>query len=273
MFKFIGTANTGILASFGKFKNIRKPGLSFYIPGVQQIHVVSNMLREQIYTFEVKTKDNVFANLVIAIQYRVKEENSATYYYSMDKPQEQMGSYIENIIRVTVPTITLDEFFESQNEISQNIIINVSNKMEQNGITIENTLIKNIDPDAEVKKSMNKINAAKRMRVVAIEEAETEYIKKVRESEADRDRKILQGQGIAGQRKAILDGYNDSVESMSTSLGVSAADIIQFVLKTQHLDMLEIIGKSTNAKTIFVDHNIQTDQVKLMGALECNTKN
>lgn len=268
MFKFIQTSHTGIFTTFGKFNSMRKPGLNFYIPIVQNIVIVSNQLHEQTYTFEVKTKDNVFANLIVALQYRIKEENSSIYHYSMRNPQHQMGSYIENIIRVTVPQMTLDELFESQNEISQNIINNVSNKMEQNGITIENTLIKNIDPDAEVKKSMNKINASKRNRVAAVEEAEAEYIKKVREAEADRDRKILQGQGISGQRKAILDGYKESVNGMSTSLGVSSSDIIQFVLKTQHLDMLEIIGKSNNAKTIFVDHNIQNDQVKLMESLE-----
>ncbi len=270
MFKFIETSQTGILSTFGKFTKIRKPGLNFYIPIAQHIQVVSNQLREQTYTFEVKTKDDVFANLIIALQYRIKEENTDKYYYSMTDPKGQMGSYIENIIRVTVPTMTLDELFESQNEISQNIVNNVSNKMEQNGITIENTLIKNIDPDAKVKESMNKINAAKRLRFAATEEAEADYIKKVREAEADRDRKILQGQGISGQRKAILDGYKESVNGMATSLGVSSSDIIQFVLKTQHLDMLEIIGKSNNAKTIFVDHNIQNDQVKLMSALENN---
>jgi len=270
MFKFIQTSNTGIFTTFGKFKKTCSPGLNFYIPIVQNIHVVSNQLREQTYTFEVKTKDNVFANLVIALQYKITPENTDKYFYKMHDPKSQMGSYIENIIRVTVPKMTLDELFESQNEISQNVANDVSTKFEQNGITIENTLIKNIDPDPEVKKSMNKINAAKRLKFAATEEAEAEYIKKVREAEADRDRKILQGQGISGQRKAILDGYKESVNGMSTSLGVSSSDIIQFVLKTQHLDMLEIIGKSNNAKTIFVDHNIQTDQVKLMSALESN---
>jgi regulator of protease activity HflC (stomatin/prohibitin superfamily) len=268
MFKFINISTTGIKTTFGKFSGTLNPGLKFYVPFIQQIHVISNKLRENTFNFEIKTKDDVFANLIISVQYKIKDENSEKAFYQMESPVEQMSSYIENIIRVTAPTMTLDELYESQNEISQNVMTNVAPKMEQYGLSIENTLVKNIDPDKLVKASMNKINSSKRLKFAASEEAEAEYIKKVREAEADRDRKRLQGEGISAQRKAILDGYKESVDDMSTKFGVSQREIIDFVLKTQHLDMLEIIGNSPGTKTIFVDHNIQSDSIKLMQALE-----
>lgn len=268
MFKFVNTSTTGILATFGKFNKTLQPGLNIYIPLIQKVHIVSNKLNENTFNFEIKTKDNVFANLIISVQYRVKSENAERAFYQMEAPVEQMSSYIENIIRVTAPMMTLDELFESHNEISQNVMSNVSPKMEQFGLTIENTLVKNIEPDKLVKESMNKINSAKRLKEAMTEEAEALYIKKVREAEADRDRKKLQGEGTASQRQAIMNGYKDSVNDMSDKFGISPSDIIQFVLKTQHLDMLETIGKSEGTKTIFIDHSIQSDQIKIMQARE-----
>ncbi len=106
MFKFIKTSQTGILLTFGKSTKILKSGLNFYIPVIQHIHVVPNQLCARIYTIDVK-KDNIFSNLIIASQYRIKTEN---------------------IIKNTVSTMTIDELLKSRDKISQNIVNNVFNK-------------------------------------------------------------------------------------------------------------------------------------------------
>ena len=101
---------------------------------------------------------------------------------------------------------------------------------------------------------MNAIYANKRMKAAAKEEADANYIKKVRDAEADKDRKRLQGEGISEQRLAILKGYEQGVDDMAKKLGLTPTDIVDFVMKTQHLDTLEAIGRSNNAKTIFINH-------------------
>lgn len=257
MFKFINTSTTGILTTFGKFSRTLKPGLRFKIPIIQQIHIISNQLKEDTFKFEIKTKDNVFANLMVSVQYKVKFENTEKAFYQMDSPVKQMNSYIENTIRSTTPKMTLDHLFLSQDEIAQDVKHHVEEKMEMLGITIVSTLIKNIEPDQFVKDAMNKINASERLKIAAKEEADAEYIKQVRAAESDKERKRLQGEGISAQRKAIMDGYMDSVKEMSSITGLSGTQIVDFVLTVQRMDMLEIVGKSPNSKTIFVDHSIQ----------------
>jgi regulator of protease activity HflC (stomatin/prohibitin superfamily) len=101
--------------------------------------------------------------------------------------------------------------------------------------------------------AMNKINASERLKEAAQNEADASYIRKVREAEGDKQRKILNGEGISGQRLAILQGYSTGVESMAHGLGLSSADIVNFVLETQRYDMLSEVGISENAKTIFLD--------------------
>lgn len=254
-FKFISTSTTGIRQNFGKFTGIVGPGLRLYIPFIQKITPVSNRLRQESFNFEVKTKDNVFAMLGLSVQYQIRPENTEKAFFSLDNPSAQLDSYIENVVRAQVPKMKLDELFESQSDICQKVLENLSDKMNNHGYTIVNTLITEINPAKEVKEAMNRINSSERLKEARKNEAEADYIQKIREAEGDRDRKRLQGEGISQQRLAILQGYEDGVTNMAQRLGLTPKDIIEFVMRVQHLDTVESISKSNNTKTIFLDHN------------------
>lgn len=251
---FIRTATTGVRETFGRFSQTVKPGLNFYVPFAQKITPISNRLRQDTFNFEVKTKDDVFARLDIAVQYRIKDDDTEKAFYSLEDPVAQIDAYIENVVRAKVPNMELDALFSSQDDICNNVANLLSDKMLQYGYTIENTLVTGIEPAHDVKEAMNAINANKRMKAAAKEEADANYIKKVRDAEADKDRKRLQGEGISEQRLAILKGYEQGVDDMAKKLGLTPTDIVDFVMKTQHLDTLEAIGRSNNAKTIFINH-------------------
>lgn len=248
----IRSAQVGIVETFGKFTRIVSPGLRWYIPLVQKITVMSTRLQQNSFEYVVKTKDNVFTTLGVNVQYRILGDDAATAYYALQEPQFQFEAYIENTVRAKVPTLKLDELFESQNDISHSVSETLENEMAAYGYTIESTLITKIEPAKEVKEAMNRINASERIKEASKNEAEAEYIKKVREAEADRDRKRLQGEGMSQQRLAILEGYEKGVEGMAKKLGLTSKDIINFVLKSQYLDTIHSIGHSPNTKTIFM---------------------
>lgn len=254
MAKFINTATTGVRQTFGKYTGTVAPGLRFYIPGVQTITPVSNRLTQDAFAFEVKTKDNVFARIGLAVQYRVQEDDTAKAFFSLENPAEQIDAYVENVVRAKVPKMKLDELFESQDDICKSVQNELSKKMKDHGFTIENTLVTEINPNSEVKDAMNKINASNRLKEAAKNEADANYIKKVREAEADRDRKRLDGEGISLQRTAIFNGYKDGVKDMAGDLEISTTAVTEFLLKMQHLDTIGSIGRSPNAKTLFVGH-------------------
>ena len=81
MFKFIPTMTTGVVQTFGKFSRCVTPGLTFYIPGIQTIHLVSNRLYEKQCNLTVRTADKVFPTLDITIQYKVKAEDTAKAFF------------------------------------------------------------------------------------------------------------------------------------------------------------------------------------------------
>ena len=72
--------------------------------------------------------------------------------------------------------------------------------------------VTDIVPDAKVKSAMNDINAAQREQVAANARGEAEKILVVKKAEAEAESKALQGQGIANQRKAIIEGLQGSIE-------------------------------------------------------------
>jgi regulator of protease activity HflC (stomatin/prohibitin superfamily) len=269
--KFIPTSFTGVRQTFGKFTKLCTPGINFYIPIIQKISLVSNRLKQDSVTFDVKTKDNVFCRIGLAVQHRIKPEDSATAYFSLTDPEPQIESYIENVVRAYAPRLILDELFESQDDICHRVSESLYEKMIQHGYTIENTLVTGIEPDEQVKQSMNQINASARLKEAAKNDADAEYIKSVRQAEADRDRKRLQGEGISLQRLAILKGYEQGLSRMTSQLHLNAKDVIAFVTKVQELDTMENIGKSDNTKVLFFSSD-KNDALRntIVQSQECN---
>lgn len=252
MATFVKTATTGIVTTFGRFTRTMRPGLNFYIPIIQNVYHVSNRTHQKDFNFRIKTKDNVFANLSLALQYRIDAKNAPSAFFALDRPIEQMAAYIENSLRSHAPQTTLANLFESFDDIGHNVTNDLKSKMESYGFTIENILMTGIDPDPEVTSAINTASASERLMDAARNQAAAEYIKKVKEAEADRDRKILQGQGVAGQRKAIIDGYKENIAEM-VKIGMSPVDVMRFILHSQELDMKEQVGRSSNTKVLFME--------------------
>ena len=118
----------------------------------------------------------------------------------------QIKSYVEQVILGHVPGMTLDEVFASQSSIAAAVKQELDADMALFGYEIVNVLVTDIVPDAKVKSAMNDINAAQREQVAANARGEAEKILVVKKAEAEAESKALQGQGIANQRKAIIEG-------------------------------------------------------------------
>jgi regulator of protease activity HflC (stomatin/prohibitin superfamily) len=128
--------------------------------------------------------------------------------------------------------------------------------MKTYGYAIDQALVTDIEPDEKVKAAMNDINAAQREQVAATARGEAEKILKVKQAEAEAQSKALQGQGIANQRKAIIEGLKESVEAFSKAVeGSTPHDVMMLVLVTQYLDTMKEIGANDKSNTIFVSHS------------------
>ena len=253
----VSTAQVAVVTRFGRFLRVAEPGLNWKFPFFDAVAARLSLRVNQItLTMETKTKDNVFVTIPISVQNRVRPDKVYDAFYKLSDPNAQIKSYVEQVILGHVPGMTLDEVFASQSSIAAAVKKELDEDMSGFGYEIVNVLVTDIVPDAKVKSAMNDINAAQREQVAANARGEAEKILVVKKAEAEAESKALQGQGIANQRKAIIEGLQASIEQFQKVVeGASAREVMQLVMVTQYFDTLKSIGESDKTNTLFLSHS------------------
>ena len=252
----VRTASAGVVERFGKFNRIVRPGLHVLIPYTERVFIVDLQVKQAQFQVETKTKDNVFVQIPVSVQYQVLDDKIFDAFYKLSSPQKQIESFVFNSILGHVPKLSLDETFEQQSGISVNVKTELDAIMSGFGFNILTALVTDIVPDVKVKDAMNDINAAQRAQVAAQARGEADKILKVKQAEAEAESKALQGKGIAAERQAIIDGLRLSIENFREAVpGSTAEDVMALVLLTQYFDTMRDIGTKGGSSTIFLPNN------------------
>lgn len=97
------------------------------------------------------------------------------------------------------------------------------------------------------------------IRTAVNDKAEAEKIAAVKSAEAEAEAKKLQGDGIARQRNAIIEGLQSSTSDFASNVSdINHNDVLELVLITQYFDTLKNIGGRENAKSIFVQSQTES---------------
>lgn len=248
---------SAVIERFGRFLAIRNPGLHIKIPLIDKIagRISLRVLQLDVIV-ETKTKDDVFVKLKVSVQYRVVPSKVYEAFYKLDYPQDQITSYVFDVVRAVVPKMKLDDVFEKKDEIAIAVKGELNDAMINYGYDIIKTLVTDIDPDAEVKTAMNRINAAERQKVAAQYEGDAARILIVEKAKAEAESKRLQGQGIADQRREIARGLEESVDVLN-NVGINSQEASALIVVTQHYDTLQSIGEETNSNLILLPNSPQ----------------
>lgn len=252
----IRTQEVGIVEDLGQFKKLLSPGLHLMCwPFSGVVGTLSLRIQQLDVYCETKTKDNVFVQVAVAVQYRVLTSSAYEAFYRLTDPRGQIQSYVFDVIRSTIPKMELDESFASKDEIAGNVQQSLTQVMQDYGYEIKNTLVTDISPDSKVKASMNEINASRRLKEAASHKAEADKTRLVKAAEADAEARYLSGLGVARQRKAIVQGLQSSVAEFSTEVkGTTPKDVMDILLLSQYFDTLSAVG----ANNLFLEHDPST---------------
>src|ERR1700735_247664 len=252
----VRTSSAGVVERFGKFNRIVRPGLHLLFPYAESVYIVDLQVKQAQFQVETKTRDNVFVQIPVSVQYQILNDKIYDAFYKLSAPQKQIESFVFNSILGHVPKLSLDETFEQQSGISVAVKTELDSTMSGFGYNILNALVTDIVPDTKVKDAINDINAAQRAQVAAQARGEADKILKVKQAEAEAESKALQGKGIAAERQAIIDGLRASIENFRESVpGSTAEDVMALVLLTQYFDTLRDIGTKGGSSTIFLPNN------------------
>lgn len=246
-----------IIERFGKFHSIRQSGLHMKIPLVDRISGRLSLKIQQLdVIIETKTLDDVFVRLKVSVQYKVIKEKVYDAFYKLDYPHDQITSYVFDVVRAEVPKMKLDDVFVKKDDIALVVKSELNEVMTNYGYDIIKTLVTDIDPDAQVKEAMNRINASEREKIAAQFEGDAARILIVEKAKAEAESKRLQGQGIADQRREIARGLEESVEVLN-KVGINSQEASALIVVTQHYDTLQSIGQETNSNLILLPNSPQ----------------
>jgi regulator of protease activity HflC (stomatin/prohibitin superfamily) len=246
-----------IVERFGRYVRTARPGLRFKIPLIERVaQRVSLRVQQLPVEVETKTADNVFVKVSVAVQYRVLQGSEADASYKLDNHEEQIQSYVLDVVRAKVPKMNLDEVFEKKDDIGTSVKSELDVSMKIYGFEIPNALVTDVNPADNVKAAMNEINTQQRLQVAAAAKGEANKILVVKNAEAEAESKRLQGEGIAKQRQAIVAGLRESIAAFTEQVGgVNEHEVLNLVLLTQYFDTLKEIGVSAGSKVILLPHS------------------
>ncbi len=255
---FIVKQQTAVIVErFGRFQSIRNSGLQFKIPFIDRIAGRLSLKIQQLdVLIETKTLDDVFVKIKVSVQYLVIRSKVYDAFYKLEYPHEQITSFVFDVVRAEVPKMKLDDVFVKKDDIAIAVKAELQSYMEEYGFDIIKTLVTDIDPDAQVKAAMNRINASEREKIAAQFEGDAARILIVEKAKAEAESKRLQGQGIADQRREIARGLEESVEVLNR-VGINSQEASALIVVTQHYDTLQSIGEETNSNLILLPNSPQ----------------
>jgi regulator of protease activity HflC (stomatin/prohibitin superfamily) len=154
-----------------------------------------------------------------------------------------LSARVANVIRTQASNCDLDELYNQEQSLTAALHDDLSTWAEPFGMAIRAVSIVDVAPDAEVHAAMNSVIIASREREATLHAAQAERAEMVARAKADKERKRLQGEGIAAQRKAIMAGYEQSVKDFSDATGVAPDIAASISIATEYMDMLRNMAR------------------------------
>ena len=248
-------ATAAIVERLGKFHVVRQSGLHLKIPFLDQVAKRMNLRIQQLdVIIDTKTLDNVFIRMKVSVQYQVIASQVADSFYRLENPENQITSYVFDVVRAEVPKLKLDDVFVRKDDVAIAVKGELQEAMQSYGYDIIKALVTDIDPDEQVKHAMNRINAAEREKTAAEYESEAQKIRIVAVAKAEAESKKLQGQGIADQRREIAAGLVESVKMLNEA-NINAQEASALIVVTQHYDTLQAIGATNKSSLVLLPNS------------------
>lgn len=85
----------GVVERLGKYSRLVTPGINFMCCPVEYVADKISLRVQQLNVMcETKTLDNVFVQVQIVVQYKVRADKVFDAYYKLDQPKAQIQAYV-----------------------------------------------------------------------------------------------------------------------------------------------------------------------------------
>lgn len=256
----------GVTVRFGKYHRIHRPGLTFRLPIVETVFKKLSLQNRSIeLEFQAITSDQANVNFKTLILYAIENEaeetiKRAAFKFIDEKSfMQALIRSIEGSIRAFVATKKQNEVLALRKEIVHEVNSHIEEELNDWGYHLINLQINDICFDEAIMRSMAQVVATNNMKAAAENEAQAQYISKVRIAEAEaqsmrlvaqaeKDADQLRGEGNALLRKHIALGLAEASKTLdSQNVAPSAMHF------TEWLDSMRFVASNSNGNILSFD--------------------
>lgn len=263
-----------VIELLGRYSRVMRAGLNFKIPLLERV-AMNVSLRQQNFTINGKypSRDKVMVDISTNLIFSVvdSEEGLKRYTYILQNRNDSIGAIIENSLRTYIAKETHEGILEKKEELAMHIRNDLEIQFDEWGMAIKSFQITNVNFPITITDAMSQVVASEQLRKAAENKGEAIKIQAVKEAEGEKERKRLQGEGIAMQRRAIAEGLKESINVVKSATGKDSTEILAILNLTQYLDTMKSIGVGPNSKVIFLDTSVgKTGEImqELMASVE-----
>jgi len=228
----INQGTIGVVTRLGKYHSIKRPGLNFKVPFLDQIYKrVSIQNRSVELEFQAVTIDQAnvyFKSMILFSVMNVEEEtikNVAFKFISEKDLMQALIRTVEGSIRAFVSTKKQAEVLNVRRDIVENVKEQIDVTLEGWGYHVQDLQINDITFDEAIMTSMSKVVASNNLKAAAENEGQALLITKTKAAEAEgnaikiaaeaeRQAAQLRGQGVALFREEVARGMSQAASEM-----------------------------------------------------------
>ncbi len=255
--KIVQPYEQGIYMRLGKYVRVLNQGLNIVFPLINE--VIKLDLRTEVLDVprqEVITKDNSPVNVDAVIYIRVTDPKKA--YFEVTQYKIATVNLAQTTLRAVIGEMELDEILSSRERINIHLRDTLDESTDKWGVRVEAVEIREVDPAAKVKNSMEEQTSAERLRRAAILEADGLKRSAILKAEGEKKARILEAEGrrqamvleAEGKRVAtILEGQGESQRLRILSVGAATMD--SKALSVLSMDTMVKVGQGESSKIFF----------------------
>lgn len=253
-FRTVRQNTVTIVERFGKFHRVLDSGLNMVVPLLDKPTASISLALQNLHeAVDAVTRDKVTVKIEANLVYRVDRSMVKEFHYELSDAMTTVRDYVENYMRSHVASQTHEELLLEREEFSTYLIDSLDDILIKWGIRIISFQVINIIFPKEITDAMSKVVASQRLREAAQNEAEANKVTVIKNAEANREANIMLGEGIAGQKQAIMEGLKMSVKDIQDVQGFEPNEIMNLLVISQYFDTIKELGSSGNTKVMFLN--------------------
>jgi regulator of protease activity HflC (stomatin/prohibitin superfamily) len=234
-----------VIERLGKFQRVMDAGIHVRIPFIDYAAAVMSLQIQQLdASITVKSSDDVFVELPVTVQYHVDPGSVYEASYKIEKPTKYIKSVVLNVIKVAAAGMTLQDMFESRDNLRQVVVDTLGEKMASCGYVIDEVVVDNPEVSEELEVSFNSVTAAKRAQEAARMEAEAAKIREVGIAEAQGEAAVIMATKAAEARKVYATGNAEAITNMVGNTGIPPERALDALLTSDRNDTVRDAARS-----------------------------